>query len=242
MSYVMQVDRIDSEERGVTQNEWLQSKHTYSFGNYYNLKRLNFGTLSVFNDDIVEPGKGFKAHRHDNMEIITIVLDGALEHRDSSGHHGILKVGDVQRMTAGTGIEHSENNASLDTKAHFLQIWIYPQERDLEPGYELKTFTDETFKNTLFPIISNIHSETALFIHQDATFYMGHFDANQTIQHRPSSKKYGDYLFVIEGEVQLGDSRFKAGDSAQITQTDQIEMQAKTASKILLIEVSVNTL
>ncbi|NGX47430.1 MAG: putative quercetin 2,3-dioxygenase, partial [Chlamydiae bacterium] len=138
MSYVMHVDVIASEERGITQNDWLDSKHTYSFGRYHNLSRLNFGTLRVFNDDIVQPGKGFAIHSHENMEIITIVLDGALEHKDNKGNHGILKPGDVQRMTAGTGIEHSEFNASQEEPVHFLQIWVYPKERDLKPSYEQK--------------------------------------------------------------------------------------------------------
>ena len=238
----MHIERIDSGERGLTQNSWLQSKHTYSFGNYCNLERLNFGTLSVFNDDLVEPGKGFLPHRHKNMEIVTIVLEGELAHKDSSGHLGTLKPGDVQRMTAGKGIEHSEQNASKDAQVHFLQIWIHPEERNLEPNYEQKTFTPEALKNNLFPIVSPIRSETALFIHQDASFFMGHFDAGHMVHHRPRSKKHGDYLFVIDGEVQLGDDILKAGDSAQITQTDQIEILAKTAAKILLIEVSVNTL
>ena len=240
MSYVMHVDVIASEERGITQNDWLDSKHTYSFGRYHNLSRLNFGTLRVFNDDIVQPGKGFAIHSHENMEIITIVLDGALEHKDNKGNHGILKPGDVQRMTAGTGIEHSEFNASQEEPVHFLQIWVYPKERDLKPSYEQKNFVLE--KNTLKKIVSPVFSEDALFIHQDAVFFLGQFDAEKTIQHALKSRKHGDYVFVIDGKLALGDNVLQKCDSAQITQIDTLEMRTLEPTKILLIEVGVNTL
>lgn len=242
MGYVMDIDVIDSQERGVTQNDWLYSLHTYSFGKYQDIKRLNFGTLRVFNDDTVEPGKGFGTHAHDNMEIVTIVLEGALEHTDSTGNRGVIKAGDVQRMTAGSGIEHSEYNASKEEKVHFLQIWIYPERRNLEPGYQQMTFSDEAFKNTLTPIVSKAPTDKSLSIHQDATFYMGHFDKGKAIKHPLRSKKHGDYLFVIEGEVKLGDTTLKKGDSAHITEADSIEMKALETAKLLLIEVSVNAL
>jgi redox-sensitive bicupin YhaK (pirin superfamily) len=240
MSYVMHVDVIASEERGSTETDWLLSKHTYSFGSYHNLKRLNFGTLRVFNDDVVKPGKGFDTHRHQNMEIITLVLDGQLKHRDSHGNEGILAAGDVQRMTAGSGIEHSEFNNSQTNPVRFLQVWVYPKQRDLTPSYEQKKI--ETSHNTLTKIVAETPSETGLAIHQDATFYLGNFDAGQTVSHRIKSRAHGDYLFIIDGEVQLDDKLLKSGDSAQVTQLDTLEMQTKAATKFLLIEVSVNTL
>jgi len=240
MSYVMQVDVINSDERGCTETEWLLSKHTYSFGSYHNLKRLNFGTLRVFNDDIVQPGKGFGTHGHQNMEIITIVLDGKLEHKDSKGNLGTLEPGDIQRMTAGSGIEHSEYNGSKEDSARFLQIWVYPNQRNLEPAYEQKNFALED--NTLKKIVSETPDLAALSINQDASFYLGKFDAGQTIQHKIRSKAHGDYIFIIEGEVALGDKVLKAGDSAQVTQLDTLEMQTLSKAKFLLIEVSVNTL
>ena len=242
MGFVMQVDVIDSENRGTTETDWLLSKHTYSFGRYHNLNRLNFGTLRVFNDDVVKPGKGFSTHRHENMEIITIVLSGALEHKDSAGNHGVIKPGDVQRMTAGSGIEHSEFNASKDEEVHFLQIWVYPEKRDLTPSYEQKNFSSELFHNKLIPIASRVSGENTLTVHQDATFYRGDFDAGQTLIHKPRSKSHGDYLFVIEGELKVGDTVLKTGDSAQITRADHIEGQALESSKVLLIEVNINTL
>ncbi|MDN3506842.1 MAG: pirin family protein [Simkaniaceae bacterium] len=241
MSYTtMQVDVINSEERGCTETEWLLSKHTYSFGSYHNLKRLNFGTLRVFNDDIVQPGKGFGTHTHQNMEIITIVLDGKLEHKDSKGNEGTLEPGDIQRMTAGSGIEHSEYNGSKEDPARFLQIWVYPKERNLEPSYEQKNIALED--NTLTQIVSERPRSEALTIHQDASFFLGTFDANQTIQHKIRSKAHGVYIFLIGGEVELGDKILKAGDSAQITQLDTLELQTLKKAKLLLIEVSVNTL
>lgn len=236
------IKKILSEERGLTQNAWLTSRHTFAFGSYYNLDRLNFGTLRVFNDDIVKPNHGFGMHPHDNMEIITIVLEGTLEHKDSAHNHGLIKPGDVQRMTAGTGIKHSEMNPSKDEKVHLLQIWVYPDRRGLDPGYEQKTFNPEEFKNTLYPIVSGTPSSTALFIHQDATFFLSHLDEGITLKHTPRSRKHGQHLFVIEGKITIGDQTLKTGDSAQITQINLVEITAKEASKVLLIEVSVNTL
>lgn len=235
----MQVDFIASEERGNTLTDWLNSRHTYSFGQYHNLKRLNFGTLRVFNDDVIQPGKGFGAHPHENMEIITIVLDGALEHKDSKGNQGVLVPGDVQRMTAGTGIEHSEYNASKDAPLHLLQIWIYPNQRGLTPGYEQKKFTPENFHNNLKQVVSSKPSEESLFIHQDASFYLGHFDAGQTIAHTLANRKHGDYIFLIDGQVALGDKMLKKGDSVQVTQVDKVEMRTLAETKILVVEVFV---
>lgn len=237
----MHMDKIPSEERGVTQNSWLNSRHTYSFGQYHNLQRLNFGTLRVFNDDIVAPGKGFSTHAHDNMEIITIVLKGSLEHKDSAGNQGVLKAYDVQRMTAGKGIKHSEINPSKSQELHFLQIWVYPEARDLEPSYQQKTFSSEELKNRLCPIVVPIESQDSIFIHQDARIYLGHLEEAMSVSHCPRTKKHGDYLFVIEGEVEVGGQNLKEGDSAQITNGDVFEIISLKEAKLLLIEVSVNT-
>lgn len=241
MSYVMNVDYISSEDRGSTQTEWLESRHTYSFGHYHNLKRINFGTLRVFNDDLIKPARGFDTHSHENMEIITIVLEGSLEHKDSKGNQGILRPGDVQRMTAGTGIHHSEKNPSQDQTLHLLQIWIYPSERDLSPSYEQKNFSAETFHNTFKQIVSSKPSESSVFIHQDATFFLGEFEEGQIITHVPRSRKHGDYIFVIDGLIQIGDLTLKKGDSAQVTQIDSLEIKTLSKAKVLLIEVNVVT-
>jgi len=238
MAYVMHVEKIPSEERGITENEWLNSKHTFSFGQYYNTKRLNFGTLRVFNDDVIQPGKGFGMHSHDNMEVVTIVLSGVLEHRDSQGNIGQIKSGEIQRMTAGSGIKHSEYNASQTEPVHLLQIWVYPKERNLSPEYEQKSY--KIVKNFFTKVISQ--NDGVMKINQDAEFLLGEFDAGHTIKYEPKSLMHGDYIFVIDGQIQLGGRVLKKGDSAQVTQVDQIEMQAEAPSKILLIEVDVNTL
>lgn len=242
MSNVMHVDVIQSAQRGLTKTSWLDSRHSFSFGNYTNLKRLNFGTLRVLNEDIIRPGKGFDTHHHDNMEIITILLSGNLEHKDSKGNHGVLKPGDVQRMSAGTGIEHSEFNASKEESVHLLQIWVFPKERSIAPGYEQKHFPPEMLKNRLCPIVSGTASEDKLFLHQEAAFFLGDLEANQTVIHSPRHKRQGEYLFIIQGKVRLGDLILKEGDAAQITHADAVEIQAVDPSKVLLIEVNVNTL
>ncbi len=244
----MQVDVIHSEERGLTQTEWLNSRHSYSFGQYFNLNRLNFGTLRVFNDDIVEPGKGFGTHVHENMEIVTIVLSGILQHKDSKGNRGILKAGDVQRMTAGSGIKHSEMNGSKKEKVHFLQIWIHPEKRGLEPNYEQKNFPPECFNDSFYPIVTQAPlpsikgEQEPLKIHQDATFYLGYFDPKRTIEHITRKKNRGVYLFVIEGKIAVGNQTLSRGDSAQITQSEAVQIETMALSKILLIEVDINTL
>src|SRR5690348_3500968 len=148
---VMMIEVIPSKERGLTRTHWLYSRHSFSFGSYYNLKRLGFGTLRVINEDTIASNSGFPSHPHDNMEIITIVLEGQLEHKDSTGTHGIIQAGDVQRMSAGSGIVHSEMNPSATDKVHLLQIWVFPKDRDLTPGYEQKHFNWEKDTNRLIP-------------------------------------------------------------------------------------------
>lgn len=242
MNQVMQIEIIPDKSRGVTKNERLSGHHSFSFGKYYNPNRLNFGTLCVLNEDIISPGKGFSKHPHENMEIITIVLEGTLEHKDSQGHQELIRAGDVQRMSAGTGIMHSEQNGSEKEPVHLLQIWIYPEKQGLTPSYEKKNFAEDRFKNTLCPIALPNPTETTLTIHQDAHLFRGDFDGGQTIKHTLSSKKYGTYLFLIEGQVTVGGKTLGARDAAQISDADAIEIEVAVPSKILLIEVSLFTL
>lgn len=241
MSEVVQIEVIPSKERGLTQSKWLESYHSFSFGTYHNLKRLNFGTLCVFNEDIIKPKQGFPKHAHDNMEIVTIVLKGALKHQDNTGHKSVIKADEVQRMTAGSGIEHSEYNASSTEDVHLLQIWIYPRARDLTPTYEQKHFAPECFKNVFFPIVSGELSKSSLTMNQNATIFRGDFEEKQIIKHKPHSKYHGNYLFVIEGRVQVADQPLQKGDSAQISSLEEIEIKTIRPSKLLLIEVSIDT-
>jgi hypothetical protein len=242
MESALQLEYIPSHQRGVTDADWLLSRHTFSFGRYYNLDRLNFGMLRVFNDDIVKPGKGFGSHSHDNMEIVTLVLDGALKHKDSMGNEGIIKAGEVQRMSAGKGIEHSEMNASETDPVHFLQIWVFPSKRDLDPTYEQKEFSPEQLKNALFPIVSAPPSEQSLTIHQDATVFLSHLDRGMQLTHTIRNKRHGAFLYLIEGEAVVGGQTMSSGDTVQIAQQGQIDIAATSDAKLLLIEVSVQSL
>lgn len=242
MLSVMEIEMIPSTQRGMTKNSWLESRHFFSFGEYHNLRRLNFGTLRVFNDDIVQPGKGFGTHGHDNMEIVTIVLKGALRHKDLLGNETILKKGDVQRMSAGTGIEHSEYNNSSTQAVHFLQLWIYPKERDLTPSYEQKHFAAKQFKNILYPIVSSHPTTGSLSIHQNTTLFRADLDAGQVLSYTPEKRGRGVFFFVIEGEVLLVDKVLREGDAAQISHPEALQMKAFASSKLLLIEVDLFTL
>ena len=174
----MGISIYPADERGTTELGWLHSRHGFSFGNYYNSKRMGFGLLKVFNDDIVEPGKGFGAHFHDNMEIVSIVLEGALEHKDSMGNHGIIKSGEIQRISAGTGISHSEFNHSGKDRVHFLQIWVIPKETGIKPSYEQKS--SELKKNKFIDAVSGGKNKDSIYMHQDANFSLGNFDKNKS--------------------------------------------------------------
>ncbi|NGX38932.1 MAG: Quercetin 2,3-dioxygenase [Chlamydiae bacterium] len=232
---------IPAKERGVTLNDWLLSRHSFSFGKFHNLSRINFGTLRVLNDDLIQPGGGFGTHPHENMEIITIVLKGTLAHKDSKGNEGILQPGDFQRMTAGSGIQHSEYNPSKTEPLHLLQLWIFPKARDLEPSYEQKKI--ELKKNVLTEIASGYEKGEGLFFHQEAALYLGEFSKKKTITHKVHSKKSGIYLFLIEGEVSLDGKTLTTGDAAQITGIDkEFEVKTLAPSNLLLIEVNVDTL
>lgn len=239
---VATIEIIPSKERGLTFTDWLLSRHSFSFGSYYNLKRLSFGTLRVINEDTVTASSGFPSHHHDNMEIVTIVLNGQLEHQDSTGTRGIIQAGDVQRMTAGKGILHSEMNPSPTDKVHFLQIWIFPKERDLTPSYEQKHFDWEKETNRLIPIISSKPQGSALTIHQDADFYLCNLLPKASLNHTLKSNKHGLYLFVIDGEIQLEENVLETGDAAAIKNVAKIQFSANRPSKCLLIEVSVSAL
>ena len=197
---------------------------------------MSFGLLRVFNDDIIAPGKGFGMHQHDNMEVVSIVLKGSLEHKDSMGNHGIIKAGEVQRMSAGSGIFHSEFNPSDKENGHFLQIWIEPKKRGIKPSYEQKNFSDLE-KNKLHTIVSGDKNKNVLYIHQDAVFLMGNFDKNKTIEYNLKNSNHIAYVFVLEGEIEIDKNKIKTGDSAEITGANTIQIKTNEKSNILVIEV-----
>ncbi|MCI0382687.1 MAG: pirin family protein [Chlamydiae bacterium] len=238
----LKIEIFPSQERGLTENTWLKSFHSFSFGNFYHPQKLGFGSLRVLNEDTIRPKQGFAQHEHSNMEIITIVLEGLLEHEDTLGNKGKLQAGEVQRMSAGKGISHSEYNGSKLIPVHLLQIWIFPRERDIQPEYEQKKFDKEVWKNCLYPIVSGEKREESVFIHQDATFLLGKLDPETKVTHTIRSQKHGLYLFVIKGEMDVEGKILKKGDSAAIRGIKEIAIHAKKNSEILLIEVGMTAL
>jgi redox-sensitive bicupin YhaK (pirin superfamily) len=237
----MTIVRIPAETRGLTKLVWLTSHHSFSFGEYYNPKKMGFGKLRVLNEDTVAPGKGFGMHFHDNMEIVTFVLQGSLEHKDSTGGEGILKAGQMQRMTAGKGIQHSEFNPSKAEPVHFLQIWITPKVEGVEPEYEQKEFAKLLKPGQLTLLVSPQREEDGLFIHQDIRFSMARMDKGMEMTYTLSSERNGVYAFLIEGKLKMGEELFSAGDAAEVTREKQFSFTAIQHSLFLLIETLINS-
>lgn len=228
--------RADS--RGNANHGWLNSYHTFSFANYYNPERMHFGVLRVLNDDTVDAGMGFGTHPHDNMEIISIPLEGDLEHKDSMGNATVIKNGDIQVMSAGTGIRHSEYNKNKDQLVKFLQIWVFPNKRNVTPRYDQMTLRAEDRQNKLQQILSPDPTDAGVWIHQDAWFHLGKFDAGKGADYQVRKKGNGVYAFVIKGEFTLAGQDLKQRDGLGIWDFDQFDLQAKSAgAEILLMEV-----
>lgn len=224
-------------ERGHVNFGWLDSHHSFSFGHWQNPDKIHFGALRVLNDDIVQGGGGFGAHPHDNMEIVSIPLTGSLAHKDSTGTDGIIKSGDVQIMSAGTGIRHSEYNASKTEAVNFLQIWVFPKKEDIEPHYDQKEFDINARLNKWQIVVSPDDQDGGLWINQDARFALAKLEAGQEISYSPKFKGNGVYVFVMEGGVQAGDQQLGKRDAAGIYESDNILIKANVASELLLIEV-----
>ncbi len=222
--------------RGHANHGWLDTHHSFSFAGWYNPDRMNFGLLRVLNDDRVAAGRGFGRHPHDNMEIVSIPLSGSLEHQDNMGNQAVIRAGDVQIMSAGTGVQHAEYNHSRDEEVRFLQIWVFPKARNIEPRYEQKTFPLEERKNQLQMVVSPAHDE-AVWINQDAYFSLGSYEAGKeagyTIQH-PGN---GLYLFVLEGEVEVGGEKLARRDAMGLWDLEKVDIKASKDSEFLLIEV-----
>ncbi|MBS0615915.1 MAG: pirin family protein [Verrucomicrobia bacterium] len=215
-----------SAERGHLNHGWLDTFHTFSFGDYYDPKYTNFGDLRVINEDTVMPGFGFDTHPHSNMEIVTYIIEGALEHKDSGGHGMTIKAGEVQRMTAGSGIEHSEKNASKTEPVHLLQIWIYPEKKGLPPSYEQRVFTAKEKTNRLCPIVG----EVGLKIHQDATIYASLLSGELVHTVNPK-RRY--WIQVVKGSLQVSDKSLSAGDGAAIEKESSLKLVGKNAEFLL---------
>lgn len=224
--------------RGHANHGWLDSWHTFSFGGYHNPERVHFGALRVLNDDTVAGGMGFGAHPHDNMEIISIPTRGDLEHKDSMGNTQVIRPGDVQVMSAGTGIRHSEKNKNSHEPVEFFQIWVFPKTRNVEPRYDQQTFSDADKHNRLLTVVSPVGSQDGgVQIHQDAWFSMGRLEKDFKTTYSLRNPANGVYAFVIEGELVINNQLLGRRDGLGITDTDALEIQARTDATLLLMEV-----
>ena len=223
--------------RGHADHGWLNSHHTFSFANYYHPERLHFGALRVLNDDVVAPGQGFGTHPHDNMEIISIPLQGDLEHKDSMGNTAVIRQGDVQVMSAGTGVFHSEYNKNKDKEVRFLQIWVFPREKQVEPRYDQISIRDVAQLNSFYQILSPVPEDEGVWIHQDAWFHMGDFNEETSVTHELKKKGNGVYAFVIDGQVEIEGERLDRRDGLGLWETDEILIKAGAGTKVLLMEV-----
>ena len=229
-----------SSSRGAADHGWLQAKHSFSFANYYDSERVQFGALRVLNDDIIAPGMGFGTHPHDNMEIITIPLDGALEHKDSMDNIGVIETDEIQVMSAGSGVYHSEYNKNKDQSVSLLQIWVFPNKKNVTPRYDQKNIKDLKKVNSFYPIVTPNQKGPEMWIHQDAWFHLGEFDKETRINYKINKKGNGVYAFLIEGSVQIDGESLEKRDALGLWDTESFELLANPNSRILLIEVPLN--
>ncbi len=226
-----------AETRGDANHGWLHSKHSFSFANYYNPERMHFGVLRVLNDDLVSGGMGFGTHPHDNMEIISIPLEGDLEHKDSMGNTTVIKKGDIQVMSAGTGVKHSEYNKNPDQTVSFLQIWIIPNKRNVTPRYDQVTLNEADRHNKLQQIVSPNQNEEGVWIHQDAWFHLGKFDKDSKTSYQLKKSGNGIYFFNLTGDVEVNGQLLNKRDGLGLWDTPEITISAKTDAEFLLMEV-----
>jgi len=225
------------EDRGFANHGWLKTYHLFSFANYYDKERMGFGVLRVLNDDTVEPGMGFGTHPHDNMEIISVPLEGIMAHKDSQGNESTIQSGDIQVMSAGTGLTHSEYNYSREKTLNFLQLWIFPKVYNIEPQYEEKTFMYP--QNELVLIVSPDREAGSLPINQDCNLFLGRFSGNEVLQYKRKSESNGVFVFIIEGKVNIEEESLHRRDAIVIEHTEEIRLEFQEDSFILLIDLPV---
>jgi quercetin 2,3-dioxygenase len=226
---------VRANERHFSDYGWLKTYWLFSFAEYYDPNNIQFGALRVFNDDVIESKSGFPTHPHSEMEIITIVLEGEITHRDSMGNKTVIRAGDVQRMSAGTGLTHSEFNLA-DTPVHLYQIWIYPDEKALEPSYDQKTFRREAWENRLLPVASGQGLTDIVTFHTDATIFRSHLDSGKSIDY-PMLESRRVLIYITTGDLQLNDQRLKAKDQARIDLVDRLLLKANDPTDLILIDV-----
>jgi len=232
------IDVIPSTKRHFTDMGWLQTYWLFSFSNYYDPENVNHGVLHVFNDDIVQPGKGFGIHPHEEMEIISIVLDGEMEHQDTMGNKTVIKKHDVQRMTAGTGLQHSEWNNG-DTPVHFFQIWVLPQKRGLTPSYDQKSFNPESWENQLTLLAGENSENSAVSLNTDASVYRAELEAGQLITYQTTEERKL-FSYIISGEARIDGLLLGTRDQARIRAQKSLELRGESRTDILLVDIPAN--
>ena len=227
-----------ADSRGHAQHGWLNAYHTFSFAGYHDPERVHFGVLRVLNDDTIDGGNGFGKHPHDNMEIITIVLEGALEHQDNMGNKESIQAGEVQVMSAGTGVYHSEYNHNPDKKVKLFQVWMFPNKENVKPRYDQRLFNAADRVNTLQTIVSPIDKDDeGLKIHQDAWIYRTSLQSGKSVSHTLHSPQHGVYIMVVDGSVTINGQTLNKRDAIGISETDKIEITATADSDVLVYEV-----
>lgn len=229
-----------SDTRGAADYGWLKARYSFSFSQYYNPSRMEFGALRVLNDDQIAPAMGFGAHPHDNMEIVTIPLSGMLKHKDSQGNEGIITAGEVQIMSAGKGIRHSEVNASSGDTLRLLQIWVMPKEKNIDPRYDQKRFDDTKNENSLVVVVSPDTTTGAMYINQDAQFVIGNLNAGVSQDYTLFTNKNGAYIFLVEGQLEVGGHTLNTRDALGVWEADKVTIKATEKSKFVIIDVPMN--
>lgn len=228
-----------SDSRGTVKQGWLFSRHTFSFASYHNPERMGFGSLRVINDDIVAPSMGFGTHPHENMEIISIPLSGSLRHEDSMGNQHVINTGEVQVMSAGTGITHSEYNNSENDEVNFLQIWVMPKITGIPPRYDQRTINIVKSSNAFNLIVAPLGTEDVVNINQDAYFSIANIDTDITIEYKKVGKQTGAYFFLISGRLKIGETTLFERDGLGITEEDNIKVVSQEKSRVLCMEVPI---
>lgn len=226
-----------AETRGSADHGWLKAKHTFSFANYRHPERMNFGVLRVLNDDVIQGGKGFPSHPHDNIEIITIPLDGSIYHKDNMGNESEISLGDIQVMSAGTGVYHSEFNAHETRDLKLLQIWLFTNKRDVKPRYQQIAIRNIFVKNKFYQVLSPNESDQGVWIYQNAWFNLGSFDKSVSTTYKMRDSNNGLYAFIIDGGAEIEGQKLKKRDGFGIWDKNEILIEAKANSKILLMDV-----
>lgn len=233
----MNIELHKASERGMADHGWLQARHSFSFAGYYNLSRIHFGVLRVLNDDTVAAGMGFGMHPHDNMEIITIPFSGTLAHRDSMGNEGTISYGEIQVMSAGSGIQHSEFNHSRSEAVSLFQIWLFPNKKDVTPRYDQISYDKDKLNNEWLQIVSPNPDDEGSWIHQDAWFFLGKFDSNTSATHTIKREGNGIYLMMIEGEAEVNGQPFATRDALALTDVEELHIHIHKPSFLLLMDI-----